>query len=420
MVIGNEYLFDDIFQARDYILELEQKTLANDPYRKSPPVTIPFFDFNRPISVNSLEYPSVVYFNNAEESKFIMNRLMSGRYSLKPNLKNRKFLFRGETEFHNPCKPSLFRDAGKNYFLDSIIHGDEMYCLILSHPLVQLLDLGIMLNGKHVRFEMNLYGLIQHYYNQSALLDLTSDINVALFFATQNYDWKTDMYSPIIDEEHKYGILYYYAIDSIRDFQRKPNGEQLSTIGLQVFPRSGKQRGFLYECNKDTNFNEHPQLAAFRFRHNAKIAKEIYNQMAGGKQLFPYDILKSHWKNIARDKNTVSIDAVRLNLTRNEEETLDSILKKLKNDYNIKVDDYKPVLTVPELHEYYEAVKNENFWEEFCNQIHIPGDTDGKMMAALLDIPNQPEYEWAFKEGVPHIIDYNKGYLLRKYKHVIA
>ena len=43
-----------------------------------------------------------------------------------------------------------------------------MFYLILSHPLVQLLDLGVVLNGELVRFEMNLYGLIQHYYNPLA------------------------------------------------------------------------------------------------------------------------------------------------------------------------------------------------------------------------------------------------------------
>lgn len=61
----------------------------------------------------------------------------------------------------------------------------------------------------------------------------------------------TDSYSPIIDENHKVGVLYYYAIDYFKDFKPQLNGEQLSTIGLQVFPRSGEQKGFLYQCNKN-------------------------------------------------------------------------------------------------------------------------------------------------------------------------
>lgn len=35
-------------------------------------------------------------------------------------------------------------------------------------------------------------------------------------------------------------------------------------------------------------------------------------------------------------------------------------------------------------------------------------------MSDLLDVPNKPEYEWAFKEGIPHSVDYDKGFLLKK------
>lgn len=295
-----------------------------------------------------------------------------------------------------------------------------MCLFILSHPLVQLLDIGVMLNGIHVRFEMNLYGLIQHYYNKSSLLDLTSDINVAMFFATQKYDWKTDTYSSIVDEKHEYGVLYYYDIDINRDFQEQPNGELLSTIGLQVFPRSGMQRGFLYACRIDSNFNDLPQVKAFRFKHNAKIAQNIYDLTDGGRKLFPHDILQAHWKSTTRDINTVSFDAIHFNLTRNKNETMESIYQKLIYDYHINVKDYKPVLTDAELDEYYEKIKNRNYWENFCSQIYIPGDVEGKMMKDLLEIPNKPEYKWAFRKGEVHTIDYDKGYLLRKYKHILC
>ena len=427
MVIGNEYIFEDILQASAYILEHEEEVLANDKTRQKAPICCPFSDFTklfeeqsiRIIPPDSLEYPCAAYFNDADDSKFIMNKLMSGRYALKPNLRNHKFLFRGETEFHSPCKPSLFRDPKKKYFLDYMIHGDEMFYLILSHPLVQLLDLGVVLNGELVRFEMNLYGLIQHYYNKSALLDLTSDMNVALFFATQKYDWKTDSYSPLTDESHEPGVLYFYDIDPFRDFQMQPNEELLSTIGLQVFPRSGRQRGFIYQCPMDINFNDLSQVKAFRFKHNAKIAQSIYESMNGGEKLFPHDVLQAHWKDVTRDENKVSLKAIHFNLTRNEEENLDSIRTKLEKDCHISVEDYEPVLTKDELHEYYKAVKDENLWEDFCNQIYIPGDIDGKMMADLLDVPNKPEYEWAFKEGIEHEVDYDKGFLLKEYKHIL-
>lgn len=56
MVTGNEYIFPNIDDALAYVLDNEQRALA------------------------------------------------SGRYALKPNLRERKYLFRGETEFHSPLQ----------------------------------------------------------------------------------------------------------------------------------------------------------------------------------------------------------------------------------------------------------------------------------------------------------------------------
>lgn len=426
MVTGEEYVFENIYDAKDYILAVEADALSKDEHRKSAPIVcrpplfnVPFEEYLKTahISTNSLDYPLSAYYNDANDCKFIMIKLQSGRYSLKPNLKNRKFLFRGETEFHPQCSPNLFRDPQKKYYLDSMIHGDEMVRVILSHPLVQLLDLGIKLNGVVYKFEMNLYGLLQHYYNKSSLLDLTSNIDVALFFATQKYDWRLDKYTPIIDTNHKYGVLYYYNIDINRDFQQQPNGEQLSTIGLQVFPRSGRQKGFLYQLNKNGNFNSLPHLNAFFFKHNAKIAQEISERMNSGEELFPNDILKSHWRNPSRRTDIVSKDAIMINLTRNPNETFESIESKLKQEYSILTGDYIPMLTEDELHEYYDTAYA--YWEEFCNQIYIPGDIDGRMMNDLRNIPNNPEYEWAFKENIQSKINYDQGCLLRMYKHIL-
>ena len=428
MVTGEEYIFDNIYEARDYILSIERKALSNDDQRKCAPVCLKPPLFNMPfeeyiksanIPKDNLDYSYSAFFNEADDSKFIMCRLKSGRYSLKPNLKNRKFLFRGESEFHSQCKPNLFRDHKKKYFLDSMIYCDEMIRLILSHPLVQLFDLGVELNGKLIRFEMNLYGLLQHYYNKSKLLDLTSDINVALFFATQKYDWKSDKYFPIIDTNHEAGVLYYYDIDIYRDFKEVINDEQLSTIGLQVFPRSGRQKGFLYKLNIDGNFNDLPQLKAFRFKHNAEIANEISEQMNQGDTLFPDDILKAHWRNFAKSNNIISKDAIKINLINNPDETFDSIEEKLRLFYQITAEDYKPIFTPDELHKYYEAIENDSYWQEFCSQIYIPGDMGGKMMNDLLNLPNNPEYEWAFKEGIQHMIDYKKGHLLNTFEHIL-
>ena len=41
------------------------------------------------------------------------------------------------------------------------------------------------------------------------------------------------------------------------------------------------------------------------------------------------------------------------------------------------------------------------------------------MMNDLINLPNNPEYEWAFKENIHSKIDYKQGYLLRMYAHIL-
>lgn len=346
-----------------------------------------------------------------------MTRLQSGRYSLKPNLRERGFLFRGESEFHSPCRPSLFR-SGASVFTEELIKGQEMFLLILSHPLVQLLDTGIEINGEIVRFEMNLWGLTQHYYNKISLIDLTSSPEVAMFFATTKYDWNTNTYIPITNEEHKPGVLYFYSLNINEDFKPQLNGEDspLRTIGLQVFPRSGCQKGFIYNVEKDGDFNQTSRLKAFLFKHNATKATEIFDKFNGGKELFPDDILSQHWMKYNNGNKVISNRTVMLNQMFNQHQTIDELSKEV-SDLKYKIMDYRPLFTPEELNTYYVSAKDN--WIKFCNQIHIPGD-NGTIMRAMLNIPNEQRYQWAFEPGHNHTIDYSRGFILKEYEKCLV
>lgn len=430
MVTGNEYIFDNINQALAYVLDSEKDALAKDLCRQRPPVVVkhspelfcvPAPDKMPYVPVDSLDFPQTAFYNNVNDDMFIMTRLSSGRYSLKPNLRNRKYLFRGESGFHSPCRPNLFRNPKQKRFTKEMMRGQEMKLLMLSHPLVQLLDLGIELDGNIYRYEMNLFGLTQHYYNRTSFLDLTSNPKVAAFFATTKYEYETDSYSPIEDENHQPGVLYYYSIDVTQDFGYRNDGtlSRLSTIGLQVFPRSGQQNGFLYIMNKNEDFNDVTQLHAVRFRHNAEISRRIYNDFDGGKSLFPDDILMQHWQSNNVKSSIISNRTIVLNQIDNPEMTLSQVMQEAI-DLKFDVRDYIPRFTEEELNSYYDSVWNHCFWSDFCEKIHIPGDNNKKMKQDLLNLPNNPKYRWAFMPDSSHVIDYDNGYLLRKYKRCLT
>lgn len=429
MVTGNEYIFDNIDEALKYVLDTEQNALAQDSQRKVAPVIMRNISglFSQPFSedmarqaflpVDSLDYPLSAWYNNAGTEKFVMTRLRSGRYSLKPNLRHRKFLFRGESEFHQPCKPNLCRNLHQHRFTAEMIRGQEMRIVMLSHPLVQLLDLGVELCGTLYRFEMNLYGLTQHYYNKTSFLDLTSDPQVATFFATTKYDEVSDTYSPIEDESHEPGVLYYYNLSIHEDFGYHEDGRKspLSTIGLQVFPRSGRQRGFLYDLRPKENFNDVARVNAVRFKHRADIAKRICDSFNNGTSLFPDDILMLHWRQYHKGSNVISNRTVMMNKIDNPKMTLEQVAAEV-HSLGFDIQDYVPRFTDDEIDEYYAAVQNEDFWSRFCRQIHIPGDKDGQMMRALQSLPSDPRYRWAFERDNRHTTNFDGGYVMRRYK----
>ena len=112
--LDTEILFDNFDAALAFVLEKERIAMATDPMRQKEPLVISPHDSSKPpLKI----HPDVAYWNDADEKNFILTRLQSGRYSLKPNLRNRKFLFRGQTEFYDTCTPNLFRKEKARVFI---------------------------------------------------------------------------------------------------------------------------------------------------------------------------------------------------------------------------------------------------------------------------------------------------------------
>ena len=70
-------VFPNIDEAMGYVLSMEQVALATDPSRQAAPMVI------KPFSNRNVGTPYDCYFNDADDDKFVMTPLQSGRYSLK-------------------------------------------------------------------------------------------------------------------------------------------------------------------------------------------------------------------------------------------------------------------------------------------------------------------------------------------------
>ena len=204
---------------------------------------------------NTLLDSNRVYVNNEGNDLFIVNRLDSGRYGLKPNLREHLFLFRGQNKPFKRILSSFSRgDIGDR--LVSNLKCEDFISLLRTHPLFMMFEQGIHLEPirKPFFFEMNYYGLAQHYGFNTGLVDFSSDISVAAFFACTKY-LGNDTYEPITDtKKYPYGVIYAHGIIPTGSFV----GLGFRSIGLQVYPRTGVQKGFFYEVLKNIiQFNVH-------------------------------------------------------------------------------------------------------------------------------------------------------------------
>ena len=383
--------FSNVDDAAQYILEIEQERLVSDTYRQAVINEQYYYDgihFRIPWASANVSY---YHINNTPQNNFVVNQLSThNKFSLKPSLEHNKFLYRGQAEFYPKCVPSLFR-GDKEYYVDDIIQINELECLLRSHPLVKLFEQGFELFHDHFRFKIYYQGLAQHYYGKTRYLDLTSDMDVAKFFAVTTFNMTNDCYEKYTG--NNLGVLYYFDLKA-DSFRRNKN--LIESIGKQPFMRSGNQAGFLIDMDKDDNFNTFPEVRYVFFRHNPNITDRIFSQYDNGNLIMPDEILRKHWHARMNDdsaKKIISTEALKMNFTINPHESHKKITKALR-EKGFKIKNYLPSFTDEELDIYYQSAPD--FWEEFCSNIYFYSPEGALMKEHLRNLPNDPRYRWAF------------------------
>ena len=327
-------------------------------------------------------------------------------FAMKPNLSRRRFLFRGQyEEFVDQvtglpvCKPNLYRPNVDKNPLPHRIKAYEMACLVTRHPLVNLLGIkGVTIFNEPFRFQFNRLGLAQHYYNKTAFLDLTSDIEVAGFFATSRYDEDSDTYKPYSPDD-KLGVLYIYDMLLPYEFKNKKL-PQLSSIGKQyVFLRSAMQSGFLLNMPKGVDFHDLPNVYRVYFRHDKSISDAVAETTCFGAKYFPKDALSDYWRTMYKAPTsdyTISIKAreMYMRLHGDDYRSIDELDKALiAEGFRLGVNQW-PEFPGAILDDYYDNARE--LWAEFCHDIFFLGAEGFFMKKSLEGLIDNKEYKQAF------------------------
>lgn len=206
------------------------------------------------------------------------------------------YLFRGQNQEYVPCYPSLYRDF-PNQLTDSEIFTWRMrlmlFCEMLdTYPIVDKFF-------KRHKFKIDYEGLAQHYGLRTSVLDLTSNIDIALFFAVCRYDAEHECYRPFDDNKEHEGILYIFcpmlsnepSPITISDFMKG----NITPIGLQPFIRPARQKGYALHIKRGKS----TKSWAYRFKFSSEESLLYYNLFKEGKELWVNDILAEKAKEIS-------------------------------------------------------------------------------------------------------------------------
>lgn len=390
--LPNIFELIDIIKSFEYALH--QKTNGWVDYSMLPGGEMKLHPFNDMISDDR------VYINDADEHKFIPNRLGSKRYCLKPNLRSHRYIFRGQKQHFKNILSSAERGDDAR-FLISNVRAEDFKILLRSHPLFMLFDRGIYLPSlnKTLFLEMNYYGLAQHYNFNTGLVDFTTDISAAAFFATTS-NLGDDKYEPYGGaSENPFGVLYVHELNPFASF--KTLGYR--TVGLQIYPRTAAQSGLFYEYG-GTRMPVERTVKPYFFRHDIECARKVFKLMNQGKNLFPEDDLAPIAREILHS-NEVTGEAFAHNNYVNQDNLQEN--ERILREHNISVNWHKRRLFTPDmLHSFYSEVKDK-LWPAFCNNIDFV-DADGdQLMDALLNIPNNLYYQQFFNPRQLELLQYH-------------
>lgn len=205
------------------------------------------------------------------------------------------FLYRGQNEEYIPCYPSLYRTVPRE------LSTAEVFVWRMRLILFQdMLDSYPIVNKffKRHNFKVDYEGLAQHYGLCTSVLDLTSNLDIALFFATCWYDKTNDCYRPFDDGIDHEGIIYVFCPIlaneptplRFEDFMK----ENITPIGLQPFLRPARQKGYALHIPKGKS----TKSWAYRINFSNEDSRHYYEMFNGGKDLWISDILADKTKQI--------------------------------------------------------------------------------------------------------------------------
>ncbi len=144
-------------------------------------------------------------------------------------------LYRGETEYHAQCVPSISRGLCDNEALYWVGKWVELSASRIGG----------------LTFGLSIEAIAQHYGYKTLLLDFSRSRDVAMFFATCVYDAVKNEYCPL-----PAGRAVLYTVDVRKLIVQRKGNAALVPLGLEPLPRLEAQRALAVRMLPGENLND--------------------------------------------------------------------------------------------------------------------------------------------------------------------
>lgn len=192
-------------------------------------------------------------------------------------------MYRGQTREYSHCTPTLARLKKTEDQLLALCRRVAFEDAIGEHPMVRMAEQAKLLDSP---LYVDREGLAQHYGLATDMLDVTSNFDVACFFATCAWDKSQRRYLPVPSSENA-GVMYR-IFPALMIGMGEAFGP-VHIVGWQPLPRPEQQRAYVVKMKPDQDFTALPTVQTFHFRHQQRISHRIWEAFNRGEALFPTD-----------------------------------------------------------------------------------------------------------------------------------
>ncbi|MGA2216689.1 MAG: FRG domain-containing protein [Terracidiphilus sp.] len=195
---------------------------------------------------------------------------------------HRSFLYRGQTKHYPNCQSSLLRNAPNDEWqIKALLSLErfrvtELELVLRKHP--------FKLVAERHGFSVDYHGLAQHYGIPTSLLDLTSNVEVAAFFAVAHWDKASRAFVPM---ESGVGVIYRLDWCEFGPGYSK----FFEPVGFGPGLRPARQHAWTFRLRPGVDFHNVPHVKVIEFEHTKLASESLFTRFDNGTWLYPPDCL---------------------------------------------------------------------------------------------------------------------------------